>query len=49
MESCISTVLSFTVLLLGETEDPNIKALRTRQMKNFQVALMISQVKTQIL
>ncbi|XP_047954383.1 isoamylase 3, chloroplastic isoform X1 [Salvia hispanica] len=27
----------------GETEDPNIQALRARQMKNFQVALMISQ------
>lgn len=49
MESCFSTGLSFSVLLLGETEDPNIKALRTRQMKNFQVVLMISQVKSQIL
>lgn len=27
----------------GETSDPNIKALRSRQMKNFHLALMISQ------
>ncbi|XP_058087449.1 isoamylase 3, chloroplastic isoform X2 [Magnolia sinica] len=27
----------------GETSDPNIKSLRTRQMKNFHLALMISQ------
>ncbi|WCJ24786.1 Glycogen debranching enzyme [Euphorbia peplus] len=27
----------------GETDDPNIKALRSRQMKNFHLALMLSQ------
>ena len=28
----------------GETNDSNVLALRSRQMKNFHVALMISQV-----
>lgn len=31
-------------MFTGETADKNIKAMRLRQMKNFQVALMISQV-----
>jgi pullulanase/glycogen debranching enzyme len=30
--------------LTGETNDLNVLALRSRQMKNFHVALMISQV-----
>jgi pullulanase/glycogen debranching enzyme len=33
-------LLTFT----GETNDLNVLALRSRQMKNFHVALMISQV-----
>jgi pullulanase/glycogen debranching enzyme len=32
------------VHLTGETNDLNVLALRSRQMKNFHVALMISQV-----
>lgn len=31
--------------LTGETGDAHIKSLRVRQMKNFHLALMISQVK----
>jgi hypothetical protein len=30
--------------LTGEVDDTNIKSLRSRQMKNFHLALMISQV-----
>ncbi|KAL6511628.1 Isoamylase 3, chloroplastic [Orobanche gracilis] len=37
--------LSWNCGVEGETEDTFIKALRMRQMKNFHVALMISQVK----
>lgn len=32
------------IYMTGETEDTSIKALRTRQMKNFHLALMTSQV-----
>jgi len=32
------------VWLAGETNDPGIVALRNRQMKNFHLALMLSQV-----
>lgn len=31
----------------GETDDSTIKAIRSRQMKNFHLALMISQVSTE--
>ncbi|KAL6572543.1 Isoamylase 3, chloroplastic [Orobanche minor] len=37
------TILAGTVASKGQTEDAFIKALRMRQMKNFHVALMISQ------
>ena len=37
------TILIF-VDLIGETDDISIKSLRSRQMKNFHLALMISQV-----
>lgn len=30
--------------MTGETNDASVKALRSRQMKNFHLALMISQV-----
>lgn len=33
-----------TVFISGETSDKDIKALRLRQIKNFHVALMVSQV-----
>lgn len=33
-----------SVHMTGETNDKNINALRSRQMKNFHLALMISQV-----
>lgn len=34
----------FDLSLTGETSDASIKALRSRQMKNFHLALMVSQV-----
>ena len=42
-------VLVFKLILCfvtGETGDTHIKSLRVRQIKNFHLALMISQVKT---
>jgi hypothetical protein len=34
----------YLYFLTGETDDASIRALRSRQMKNFHLALMISQV-----
>lgn len=47
-ESCRKVLIKccpFSVLLLiGETDDVKVKALRSRQMKNFHLGLMVSQV-----
>lgn len=37
-------VIIICICLTGETDDASIRALRSRQMKNFHLALMISQV-----
>jgi len=40
----LAGVLVKCICLTGETDDASIRALRSRQMKNFHLALMMSQV-----
>jgi len=49
-KSCRKVLIKYgafsALLLIGETDDVKVKALRSRQMKNFYLALTVSQVYT---